>query len=171
MTQRPIVLSNNPYRSRWRIHSHLHVHERPALGLGQKPMLKAARRRAMPFQLLELLATLDDPAVLQPSPSDPYHLSEWVADFEPLASDLDGNRPPLRICGRVADQRPDLIQWRINVNLSTVGRHLAILSEDHSLDTEPHCRLERKSWIQRMPALASTTAPRWALPGSNGRPP
>jgi hypothetical protein len=91
----------------------------------------------MPFRLLELLATLDDPAVFEPSPSDPYHLREWVANLEPLASDLDGNRPPLRICGRVADERPDLIQRRIKVNLSAVGRHLAMLSETTSLT--PRC--------------------------------
>jgi len=56
-------------------------------------MLKATRRGAMPAQLLELVATVDDdPAVLQSSPSDPRHLREWVANLEPFASDLDDNR-------------------------------------------------------------------------------
>jgi hypothetical protein len=51
----------------------------------------------MPSQLLELVATVDDPGVFQPSPSDQHHLRELVAELKPLASDLDGDRPPLRI--------------------------------------------------------------------------
>src|SRR5687767_8268967 len=92
-------------------------------------MLKAARRRAVPFQLFELLATLDDPAVLQPSSGKSDHLREWVANLELLASDLHCNRPPFWIGGGVADQRPDVLQRRIDVGLRAVGGQDIILSE------------------------------------------
>jgi hypothetical protein len=62
----------------------------------------------MPSQLLELLPTVDDPAVLQPPPSDPYHLGVDVANLGRLAPDLHRNRPPLRIAGGIADQGPDV---------------------------------------------------------------
>ena len=83
----------------------------------------------MPFQLFELLATLDDPAVLQPSSGNLHHLREWVADLELLAPDLHGNRPPFWIGGGVAHQRPDVFQRRIDVGLRAVGGDGAILSE------------------------------------------
>src|SRR5215213_4283481 len=92
-------------------------------------MLKATRRRAVPFQLLELLATLDDPAVLQPSSGDADHLREWVANLELLAPDLHCNRPPFWIGGGVAHQRPDVFERRIDVGLSAVGGDDVILSE------------------------------------------
>src|SRR5512132_3292399 len=100
-----------------------------ALGVGQKPALEAARRRATPSQLLQLVATVDYPAVLRPPPSDSHNLGVHVTNLEPLAPDLHRSRPPLRIGGGVADERPDILQRRIKVGLRAVGRHDAILSE------------------------------------------
>ena len=80
-----------------RVDSHLHVNEGAALGVGQEPALEAARRRPTPAQRLQRVATVDDPAVLRPPPSDSHNLGVHVTNLEALAPDLHRSRPPLRI--------------------------------------------------------------------------
>ena len=120
--------------------AHLHVYERAALGGGQLPVLEAARRWATPLQFLELVAPVDHSGVLQWPPSERRHyLGIDVANLERLAANLYGDRPPLRVRGGVADERPDLVQRRIKMGLRAVVRHHAIFAESDG------CKARRKS--------------------------
>ena len=137
-----------------RIHAHLELDERAALGPGQQPTRVHAGVLATHLDLPQVVAPLDQEVRLRLSHRPTRHLRVEVSLLEALTTNLDHARPPLRVMPRVADEVPDALSTGgVEMRLMAVGRHA---------ESIPHRRRTARCSLGagRRPALRTGKRPR-----------